>query len=181
VSDRRNELAVAIMAGKLLTDGLKGTAERAELAELMAAEDRPKATVRDADDVELGTATLCGGKEKAKVVDELALLAWVKENRPDQLRSIVEPAYVKALLKIADAEGVAVDEETGEVIPGIELVETGTYVTVKPNDLARERMDALVAESGLLQLTKARRVVAELPAVEGPAFAGLDDEEASPW
>lgn len=42
-------------------------------------------------------------------------------------------------------------------------------------------IEALVAESGLLQLTKARRVVAELPPAPTFAFEGLDDEEDSPW
>jgi hypothetical protein len=181
VSDRRNELAVAIMAGKLIADELKGTAERAEIAKLMADEDDKQKVVRDADGVELGKATLCGGKEKAKVTDELALLKWVQANRPDQIRSIVEPAYVKAVLKQADKDGAAVDEATGEVIPGIELVVTGSYVTVTPNETAKERMSELVHESGLLQLTKARRVVPELPQAPVVAFDGLDEEEPSPW
>jgi hypothetical protein len=181
MTDRRNQLAVAVMAGKLIADSLKGTAEREEIAQILTAEDTKKVPVRDADGTELGTATLCGGKEKAKVTDELALLRWVKANRPDQIREIVEDAFVKALLKQADKDGVAVDETTGEVIPGIELVETNTYVNVTPNDTARERMTALVAESGLLQLTKARRVVAELPPAPTFAFEGLDDGEASPW
>jgi len=181
MSDRRNQLAVAVMAGKLITDHLKGDAEREELVQILAAEDSGRVPVRDADGVELGTATLCGGKEKAKVVDEDALLAWVKEHRPDQLRQVVEPAYVKALLKQADTEGAAADETTGEVIPGIEFVETNAYVSVKPNQLAKDRMGELVTESGLLQLTKARRVVEAAPAAPTVAFEGLDDEEPSPW
>lgn len=180
MTDRRNQLGVALVAGKLITDSLKGGAEREELAQILAADDTAKVPVRDADGVELGTAILCGGKDKAKVTDELALLAWVKENRPDQLRQIVEPAYIKALLKQADAEGAAADEETGEIIPGIEIVETGSYVSVKPNELARDRMAELIHDSGLLQLTKARRVVAELPPAPVVAFEGLDEED-SPW
>jgi hypothetical protein len=181
MSDRRNALAVAIMAGKLIGDELKGRSEREELAKIMAAEDSKQTVVRDAEDTELGKATLCGGGEKAKVVNEAALLVWVKANRPDQLRQIVEPAFVKALLKTADKEGVAVDEETGEVIPGIEFMETGAYVTVTPNATAKERMAELIHDSGLLQLTKARRVVAELPPTSVVPFEGLEDEEESPW
>jgi len=181
MTDRRNQLGVALIAGKLITDNLKGQAEREELAGILADDDTAKVPVRDADGVELGTATLCGGREKAKVVNEAALLAWVKEHRPDQLRQVVEPAYIKALLKQADTEGAAADETTGEVIPGIEFVESNAYVSVKPNDLARERMAELIHESGLLQLTKARRVVEELPAAPTVAFDGLEDTEASPW
>jgi hypothetical protein len=181
MSDRRNQLGVALLAGKLISEELKGQAEREELEQILAAEDTAKVPVRDADGTELGTATLCGGKDKAKVTNEQALLEWVKEHRPDQLRQVVEPAYIKALLKQADAEGAAADEDTGEVIPGIEIVETSSYVSVKPNELARDRMAELIHDSGLLQLTKARRVVAELPKAPTVAFEGLDDEEDSPW
>jgi hypothetical protein len=41
-------------------------------------------------------------------------------------------------------------------------------------------MSELIHDSGLLQLTKARRVVAELPAEPTYSFEGLEDEE-SPW
>lgn len=178
MSDRRNRLAAAVMAGRLITDELKGRAEREELAALMTDEDIKQTPVRDAEGLDLGKATLCGGKEKAKVTDDRALLEWVTANRPDQLRPVVEPAYIKALLKAAEKEGVAVDEGTGEVIPGIELVETGAYVTVTPNQAARDRMSELIHDTGLLQLTTARRVVEAQAPIE---FAGLDDEEASPW
>lgn len=178
MSDRRNELAVAVMAGKLITDQLKGRAERAELVEILADADVQQAPVRDVDGVDLGKVSLCGGAAKAKVVDEVALLRWVKKNRPDQIREVVEPAYIRALLKEVDAEGVAADEKTGEVIPGMELVQGEPFVKVTPNSVAKDRMGELVRESGLLQLTEARRVVAELPAI---TFDGLDDDEDSPW
>lgn len=180
MSDRRNELAVAILAGTLITGELKGRAERAELVEIMTEQDVQQTPVRDADGVELGKASLCGASAKAKVVDEDALLQWVKANRTDQLRTVVEPAYVKALLKLADSEGAAVDETTGEVIPGIEHVGGEPFVKVTPNALAKDRMSELIHDSGLLQLTKARRVVAELPAEPTYSFEGLEDEE-SPW
>lgn len=181
MSDRRNELAVAVMAGKLITDELKGRAERAELVEILAGADVQQAPVRDADGVELGKVSLCGGTAKAKVVDEAGLLRWVKANRPDQIREIVEPAYVRALLKEVDAEGAAVDQDTGEVIPGFELVQGEPFVKVTPNATSKDRMSALIHDSGLLQLTKARRVVAELPAEPSVTFEGLDDDEDMPW
>jgi len=181
MSDRRNALAVAVMAGKLITDELKGRAERAELVEILSGDDVQQAPVRDVDGVELGKVSLCGGTAKAKVVDEAALLRWVKANRSDQIREVVEPAFVRAVLKAAEAEGVAVDESTGEVIPGIEAVEGDPYVKVTPNATAKDRMAELIHESGLLGLTSARRVVEELPPAPTFAFEGLDDEEPSPW
>lgn len=183
MSDRRNALAVAIMAGTLITSELKSKDERAELLGIMTDDDVQQVPVRDADGVELGKASLCDATAKAKVVDEAALLAWVKENRPDQIRETVEPAYVKALLKAVDAEGVAADETTGEVIPGLELVDGKPFVKVTPNPVARDRMSELIGESGLLQLTKARRVVdvPEPDPVSTFVIEGLDDEEPAPW
>lgn len=184
MTERRNALAVAIMAGTLITGELKGRDERAELVEIMTADDVEQVPVRDADGVDLGKASLCNATAKARVVDEAALLAWVKANRPDQIRETVEPAYVKALLKQFEAEGVAADEDTGEVIPGIELAEGKPYVKVTPNAFAKDRMSELIHESGLLQLTKARRVV-DVEPEPAPAstfvIEGLDDEEPSPW
>lgn len=185
MTERRNALAVAIMAGTLITSELKGRAERAELVEIMTADDVEQVPVRDADGVDLGKASLCAATARAKVVDEAALLAWVKARRPDQIREIVEPAYVKSLLKQFDAEGAAADEVTGEVIPGIEAVEGSPYVKVTPNGAARERMSELIHESGLLQLTTARRVVdpepEPAPMAKTFVIEGLDDEEPAPW
>lgn len=177
---RRNDLAVAIMAGTLVSAELKLKAERSELVEIMSGEDIDKATVKDAEGNDLGTASLCDGKPKAKLVDEAALLTWVKKNRPEQVREIVEPAYIKALLKQFEADGDVADKTTGEAIPGFEMTEGSPYVRVTPNEAAKDRMADLVRDSGLLQLGAAP-AAEQTERSEPFVIEGLDDEEPSPW
>jgi hypothetical protein len=180
MSDRRNELAVAIMASNLITGEMKARSERDELAEILENADVGAVPVRDADGVQLGTASLVGGKPTAKVIDEGAFLGWVKANHPDQVREIVDLAYRNKLMKAAESAGVGVDPSTGELIPGVEVGESKQYARVTPNTEARERIKGLIHKSGLLQLTEAAPIVEVRPEpVVG--FAGLDDEEDSPW
>lgn len=73
--------------------------------------------------------TLVSPSPVAKVKDNEAFLAWVREFHPAQVHSqlIVEarPAFVEALLKEMTAAGVArwCDKETGELheVPGVEM------------------------------------------------------------
>lgn len=180
MSERRNELAVAIMVSNLIASEMKARNERDELADLMEAQDVGAVPVRDADDVQLGTASLVGGKPKATVVDESAFLGWVKTNHPDQVREIVDLAYRSKLLKAAANAGTGIDPSTGELIPGIEVTEGRPYARVNPNDEARDRIKDLIHRSGLLQLTEAAPVVEVRPEpVQG--FAGLDDDDDLSW
>lgn len=72
---------------------------------------------------------LVPGSQVAEVVDEAAFLAWVRDNRPDQIKrefvTSVREAFVKSLLKELTAAGVPqwVDQETGVVhdVPGIRM------------------------------------------------------------
>lgn len=93
-------------------------------------------------------ATLPGGMpigtvqrtETSKVVrvyhDEL--LAWVKANRPDQIIEQVSETYVHHLQEICRKRGVAVDETTGEIIPGVELREGSSSFRITPSSEGRE-------------------------------------------
>jgi hypothetical protein len=78
---------------------------------------------------------LVPGSRAAEVVDEAAFLAWVRENRPDQIRrefvTSVREAFVKSLLKELTAAGVPqwVDQETGVVhdVPGVRMQPRASY------------------------------------------------------
>ncbi|MGW3072323.1 hypothetical protein [Kitasatospora sp. NPDC001132] len=71
----------------------------------------------------------------AVVVDEVAFLEWVRDNRPDQIKrefvTSVREAFVKALLKELTAAGVPqwVDQETGVVheVPGVRMQPRASY------------------------------------------------------
>lgn len=143
-----------VIAAKLVADELKEIERtaKAELMELADAVGATSFTVKDDDGTKLGTVSKSEGRVAAKVVDEAALLAWVKANRPDQLRQVVEDAYVKALLKSAVENGDAVDVETGEIIPGIEVMQGSPFVSARPTPEAKARMKDLLAGSPLLEL-----------------------------
>jgi hypothetical protein len=78
--------------------------------------------------------------KSAKVTDEAALLAWVEENRPDEVvvTRTVRSSFVDALKAQAKKHDHAFDVETGEVIPGIESVEGTSSYSPKPDEGARD-------------------------------------------
>ncbi len=93
----------------------------------------------------------------AKVTDMRALLAWVRANRPDELVESVNPAYVANLTAMAKRHGVAFDESTGEVIPGVEQT-TGSAAyrptaTDEGRALVLGRLSELIGD-GLLALPR---------------------------
>lgn len=147
------DIAKRVVAAKLVGDEIKNI-EKAAKGELL--EQMSDLGVRsldvEVDDVKLAVISKTAGKLSAKVTDEAALLKWVKANRPDQLRQVVEDAYVKALLKSAVENGDAVDEETGELIPGIEVAQGTAFLSARPTAEAKDRMRELLNGSGLLEL-----------------------------
>lgn len=95
---------------------------------------------------------------KVLITDETALLAWVQEHRPDQIMPAIRPAFLDALRLSCKEHGMPVDKSTGEVIPGMELVEGSPsyYVDVDPAavPMLRAKFAELIA-GGLLELPSA--------------------------
>lgn len=147
------DIAKRVVAAKLVGDEIKNIekAAKGELLEQMSGLGVRSLDV-EVDDVKLAVISKTAGKLSAKVTDEAALLKWVKANRSDQLRQVVEDAYVKALLKSAVENGAAVDEETGEVIPGIEVAQGAPFVSARPTAEAKALMSDLLKGSPLLEL-----------------------------
>jgi hypothetical protein len=107
--------------------------------------------VLDADGVRLGTVTWSPPTEGSPVVtDELALLRWVKRNRPQEvmIREEVREAFVKWLIADAKAnpEKVPIDKATGEVVPGITVIpaEAVGKLRVTPTAEGRARIRELL-------------------------------------
>lgn len=171
----KQDLARVVMAAKLVTDHVKdlSDSDRKALFEALEADDTERMTVRTDDGIELGKIVHHRGAEKARLVDETAFTAWVKKTHPDMIREVVDEPYRKKVLKDAEAEGVAVDGNTGEVIPGIELRESGGYISVRANDAARNLAKAMLLRGGLLQLGQA-------PAEDDPPVV-VDAADISTW
>lgn len=88
-------------------------------------------------------------------VNPTELLAWVRKHRPDQIEEQVSPAYLTHLQEICRKHGVAVDEPTGEIIPGVELREGSSSFRVTPSAEGRDyilRKLRELADIGILDL-----------------------------
>jgi len=113
-----------------------------------------------ADGTRIGAVKRTKVSMSARVTDMPALLAWVKEHRPDEVvtTEAVSDAFVKWAKDSTRKHGAPVIEATGEVVPGVELVAgSASYVPeldegVLP--LLRARYAELVAK-GYLALSSA--------------------------
>ena len=95
------------------------------------------------DGTKVGTVSYAGvGGKAAVVVDENAFLAWVLENYPDEVVTRVREDSKKKWLDGAKAAGKPIDTRTGEVIPGVEIVDSQPYVALR---FARGGAEAIIA------------------------------------
>jgi hypothetical protein len=104
--------------------------------------DRLTATISGGDDI--GTVTLAKGRTTASVADTAAYEAWVRATHPEQIETVpattrVNPEFTARLTSAAKQLGVAVDE-TGEVVPGIEVSAGDPYPMVKLAEDARDEV-----------------------------------------
>lgn len=123
--------AVELVASNVLTGHLREHAAKLkdELAAELPVGVRWPAVLGSG--VHVGTVTFKQGNTTAGVVDERALLAWVRENRPDEIIEQVRPSYLAAVLDQAKRRGAAVTGD-GEVIPGIAVRQGDPYLSVLP-------------------------------------------------
>lgn len=131
LKDTATRVAVLDTLAKTITAELK--AAKAELETGLRAAKAETGTQTIAVDLlgtDIGKATLVQNKPAASVVDETALLAWVREVAPSEITTRlvteVRPAWRKQLLDALTAAGVVewADPETGVIheVPGVELV-----------------------------------------------------------
>jgi len=120
-----------------------------------------KMRARDAGGEEIGTLTIGEGRYVAEIEDLDALVKWVVRNRPDEVHQVVtdtiRPAYLAWIItqaesNAADPEGpgpVAVDRETGAVIPGVKATWRDGSLRVLATGGAKERVAAIVKRTRL--------------------------------
>jgi len=132
------EYLAALLA---LEAGLKeqiGEAKRAVLA-------RAEETDADRFKTPYGPVTIGQREGKIEVTNEAAFLAWVKENRPDEIVEEVRPSYRKSVLedRLVVLKGEVFDKETGEPVPWAELGPAGApYPTWTSTAKQRESKEA---------------------------------------
>ena len=75
------------------------------------------------DGTRIGTVKRSKAPRKPTVTDMAAVLAWVKEHRPEEVvvSESVSPAFLSYLLAQTKKHGAPVYEATGEIVPGVEM------------------------------------------------------------
>lgn len=124
----------------------------------------------------LGTVSASLTQDAVVVDDEAALLAWVKQHKPDEVetKEQIVATYRNALLKSirVDAETGALVNAAGDPVPGVKLVPGGQFrgVSFLFDDETKEAYGQ-VAKEALSRI--ALRTEPTLPA-GGPAGDGAD-------
>ncbi|MFB4320634.1 hypothetical protein [Actinomadura sp. 21ATH] len=162
------ELALRVAVLKALSDQVTkaGSQARAELLRQMHEAGAEKVAAELPGGRKVASVSLAGGhKVSAVVVDEAELLAWVREQRPEELEERIRPAYRRALL-----EELA---RNGEEVPGVELTLSTSYVS---NRFATGGQHAIAQawSSGALALPE----VLALPTAEQAAAEHAPESEA---
>lgn len=112
-------------------------------------------------------------KEAAYVADADKLTAWIASRHPHQLVQTVRPAFVTHLVASVVVEGdVAVDKETGEIVPGIGVRHGGL-----PASLSIKAEPGVKAELAELVTQMLATAHPDLTAGTEPALPAPDD----PW
>jgi hypothetical protein len=101
-----------------------------------------------ADGTRIGAVKRTKVSQSARVTDMPALLAWVKEHRPDEVvtTETVSDAFVAWAKSSAKKHGAPVIEATGEVVPGVEIVEGSASYIPELDDAALPMLRARYAE-----------------------------------
>lgn len=80
----------------------------------------------------LAKATRAKGRTKLVVTDQNAFINWVAGRHPTEIVSQVNPAFLKSLEQRSKDIGLgAVVSADGEVVPGVEIVEGDSYITIR--------------------------------------------------
>jgi hypothetical protein len=107
------------------------------------------------DGTRIGSVKRSKAKRTPVVTDEAAVLAWVRENRPEEIVESVRPAFVEYLKGQARKHGEAVYEATGEIVPGVEMREGAPSYLPQPDPamvpVIRQKLAELIG-GGLLAL-----------------------------
>jgi len=105
----------------------------------LAPEEKVSATLPDG--TKVGTVGRTKVIRSAVVTDMKAFTEWVQQNRPDEMiipTPFVRASYLEHVKESTKRHGQAVDEATGEIIPGIELRDGTAMYRVTPTDEGRE-------------------------------------------
>lgn len=78
-----------------------------------------------------GELIITKAKEAMEVADEAALLAYLDADLPDYVKVTKKPMWGEYKKQLAITGGHVIDRDTGEIIPGVEVVEKPSSFDVK--------------------------------------------------
>lgn len=120
----------------------------------------------------IGSVSKTLGRSSVRVSDMDALVAWVRDRYPTEIVETVRESYLSKLKDSAKRHGTAVDESTGEIVPGIQVAIGDPYITVRVDDTAADVIAA--------HWQDVVRYVPELPGTEtGTDGTALGTDSAS--
>lgn len=135
---------------------------------------------------EVATVSLAVTKQSIVVADSDILQAWVAHRHPSeidtQITTRVRPAFLTALLGSLKAEdGIVIDPETGEIVPGLSVLEGGKAgpLSIRPDKALKATVAAAVGE--MLGTARAALVPVPAEALEGVIGQDVWSAEGDPF
>lgn len=148
---------------------IRANAWRAELDRQMRQEHATQGAVAT---WRIGASQIIGQavKESMVVSDSDAFTAWVAEQHPSEIETVVRPAFQRKLLDSLQAVDGQAMNWAGEIVPGVTMRPGGAYkgISIRPDRDARARA-----------VEAAHQVLAQLdvPALPAPARYEIDPDD----
>ena len=132
--DALRRAVIAAHVVKVASQEKKGALK--ELEEYMAPGDTSKPSI---DGMQVGTVSVSSPPPRYQVVDEKALVNWLKWNKPDAVHEVPAPWFVAA----AALDGFI--KQTGEIPDGVEVVQGDPRISVRISGTQEENIRELIS------------------------------------
>lgn len=151
------DMALHLVACKVMADRIKQFSGEGRATAAQVMEPGERIVAKLGGEV-VGNVQIIAGRTTSHVTDDPALLAWVRANRPEEIRETISPLLRAQILGDAASAGQAIDPATGEIIPGVTVRQGESYARVSAADGSEAAIAAAWAD-GRIELP---RVVPEI-------------------
>lgn len=164
------DLAAALALTTVIADAAKARKDeiRQRLAESLDNVGADSVRAELPDGTRVSKSTLITPNPKPVVSDEAAFAAWVEALRPDEIIKTVRESYRRVVLErlASTPDGIAIDPDTGEVVPGVRFTTGATYVSTR---FEKDGRDAIVAaiRDGIIEPAAVLSALSPAPALPG--------------
>ena len=164
------DLAAALAVTTVIADAAKARKDeiRAALAAALDDVGADSVPAELPDGTRVSKSALISPTPRASVDDEGAFSAWVETSRPDEIIKTVRESYKRVVLErlASTPDGIAIDPDTGEVVPGVHFSTGATYISTR---FERDGRDAIVAaiRDGIIEPAAVLAALSPAPALPG--------------